>query len=60
MPSARPLADAVQAAWLGFARSGHPGWPGYELADRPTMRFDTECVVVADPEADLRKVWTQP
>ena len=26
----------------------------------PTMRFDTECGVVADPEADLRKVWTQP
>ena len=54
-----PLADAVQAAWLRFARDGHPGWAGYDLADRLTMRFDTECGVVADPEADLRKVWSQ-
>ncbi len=35
------LADTMHAAWVSFATSGDPGWPGYDLARRSTMRFDT-------------------
>ena len=53
------LADAIQDAWLSFARTGDPGgdWPRYDLATRPTMRFDTTSAVVNDPLAERRQLW---
>ena len=51
------LADTMHSAWVSFARSGHPGWPRYDLARRATMRFDLESEVVDDPRAWERSLW---
>jgi para-nitrobenzyl esterase len=56
------LTDAMQEAWLAFARTGdpnteaQPGWPRYD-ATRPTMEFGDTVQVVLDPGADLRRAW---
>jgi hypothetical protein len=40
----------MHAAWVGFATSGDPGWPKYELGrGGDALRFDLE--VVFDPGA---------
>jgi para-nitrobenzyl esterase len=50
-----PIADAMHRAWIAFARDGDPNhaglpqWPQYDLDQRATMRFDTECEVLFDP-----------
>jgi carboxylesterase type B len=51
------LAERMHAAWIGFARSGDPGWPRYDLTRRATMRFDTRSVVVDDPRSRERVLW---
>ena len=51
------LADIMHAAWAGFARSGDPGWPKYDLTRRATMRFDTTSEVVEDPRSTERMAW---
>jgi para-nitrobenzyl esterase len=49
------IADAMHRAWIAFARDGDPNhaglpeWPQYDLAQRATMRFDTECELLVDP-----------
>jgi para-nitrobenzyl esterase len=53
------IADAMQDAWLSFARTGKPGadWPEYDTDRRPTMEFGAEVRVVDDPGRDLRRAW---
>jgi carboxylesterase type B len=51
------LADAVHAAWVGFAGNANPGWPRYELTRRATMRFAGESKVVHDPRSMERRLW---
>ncbi|HSN38338.1 MAG TPA: carboxylesterase family protein [Arthrobacter sp.] len=51
------LADAMHAAWVSFAASGDPGWPGYDPEHRNTMHFNTEARVVPDPRAWERQLW---
>jgi para-nitrobenzyl esterase len=51
------LATAMHAAWVAFAASGDCGWPRYDLARRPTMRFDTASGVVDDPLAVALALW---
>jgi carboxylesterase type B len=51
------LAERMHAAWIGFARSGDPGWPKYDLTRRATMRFDTRSEVVDDPRSRERLLW---
>jgi para-nitrobenzyl esterase len=57
------LTEAVQGAWLAFARTGrpeHPGlpsWPPYEPGQRQTLAFDRSCAVQADPLGAERAVW---
>jgi para-nitrobenzyl esterase len=51
------LADTMHAAWISFATSGDPGWPGYDTRQRTTMRFDTVPEVLADPGARRRALW---
>jgi para-nitrobenzyl esterase len=59
----QPIADAMHAAWVAFARDGVPqaptlpAWPRYELTQRATMRFDSKPVVVQDPGAVERALW---
>ncbi|MCX4775564.1 carboxylesterase/lipase family protein [Streptomyces sp. NBC_01264] len=49
------LADAMHRAWVSFAATGHPGWPGWN-ADRPVMVFDHPGVgpVLAPRHEELR------
>lgn len=57
------LAKSMQAAWVGFARTGGPGvdvlpqWPAYDADRRATMVFDAECRVEDDPAAVERQLW---
>ncbi|GAB3141772.1 carboxylesterase family protein [Micromonospora sonneratiae] len=51
------LADTMHASWIAFARHGDPGWAGYDLANRPVMRFDTTSGVVPDPQPAERTIW---
>ena len=56
-PGRQPLADAMHAAWIRFARTGDPGWPGYEIDRRATQRFDTTLEVLDDPMRIQRELW---
>jgi carboxylesterase type B len=51
------LATAMHAAWVGFAKTGDPGWPAYDLVERRTMIFDTASQVVSDAAAPERQAW---
>lgn len=50
------LADDVHRAWVGFVRTGDPGWAPYG-AERTVMRFDETSAVVTDPRGPERAVW---
>ncbi|MEY2426059.1 MAG: para-nitrobenzyl esterase [Actinomycetota bacterium] len=58
------LADAMQDAWIAFARTGKPEhdglphWPSYDTDERPTMEFGVSCAVVADPGRATRVLWS--
>jgi para-nitrobenzyl esterase len=56
-PGHQPLADGMHGHWVRFVKSGDAGWPRYEMATRPTMRFDATSTVVSDPLASRRKLW---
>jgi para-nitrobenzyl esterase len=57
------LADAMHDSWIAFCRTGNPShegmpaWPRYDLERRPTMQFDTERKILADPAGDVRRAW---
>jgi para-nitrobenzyl esterase len=57
------LSDAMQDAWLAFARTGDPNtasspdWPEWNAVDRPTMRFDLSRELLADPNGVERRLW---
>jgi para-nitrobenzyl esterase len=55
-PQAQALADQMSAAWLAFARTGHPGpgWPAFTAAERATMVFDVKSRVVNDFRGEER------
>jgi len=57
------LSDAMQDAWISFARTGDPNhkglpeWPAYEPAHRATMIFDTKSKTVEDPNPEVRQLF---
>jgi carboxylesterase type B len=51
------IAATVHGAWVAFAATGDPGWPQYDLEQRPTMRFDVTSEVVPDLDGELRRCW---
>lgn len=51
------LADVMHANWVAFAAGNGCGWPKYDLAHRPTMRFDTASGVVDDPLSVELALW---
>ena len=53
------LADAIQDAWLSFARTGDPGadWPRYDLDRRAVRDFDATLGLLEDPGAPQREFW---
>jgi para-nitrobenzyl esterase len=61
--SVRPLCDAMQDAWISFARSGAPAaeglpdWPAYELRRRYTMSLGGGRGVIKDPHEGAREFW---
>ncbi len=53
------VADAYATAILAFARTGDPGWPGYEPTRRAVRRFDVHSEILDDPEPALRQLWAR-
>jgi carboxylesterase type B len=51
------LADAMHAAWISFAATGDPGWPGYDPVRGTTMLFDTDSRLIHNPRAWERTLW---
>lgn len=62
-PEARALGQAVQDAWLAFARTGRPAapdlpdWPAYERGRRATMYLDVDPHVEDAPLESIRSWW---
>lgn len=58
------LSDAMQDAWLAFARTGDPNsgglpeWPEADGAEWPVMVFDTVSELVDDPGGAQRLLWS--
>lgn len=55
----RALSDAMQDAWLAFARGGDPGWDPYEPERRTTQVFDEAWGPVDDPDGAEREAWSR-
>ncbi len=51
------LAEAMHSAWVEFAKTGDPGWPAYDLAERTARRFDASSSIAIDPEKATRLLW---
>ena len=51
------LADVVHRAWVDFATTGDPGWPAYDLGERPVQVFGTVTGVAPDPRGEQRRLW---
>ncbi len=51
------LAARMQSALIDFARTGQPGWPAYEPAQRRVMLFDRQDTVATDPFGERREWW---
>ncbi|MEU1291087.1 carboxylesterase family protein [Streptomyces sp. NPDC005840] len=56
-PRAEALSARFRAAWTSFARTGDPGWPGYDEKDRPTLVLDDEPAVVGYPQERSGRLW---
>ncbi|MEE9279262.1 MAG: carboxylesterase/lipase family protein [Myxococcota bacterium] len=56
-PEADALSERMMDAWLGFARSGDPGWPAFDEERRATMIFDAQSAVEYAPFDEERRVW---
>ena len=55
--AARSLSDAMQDAWLAFARTGKADWPAYDTGSRPTQVFGEGIQVAEDPLRAERELW---
>ncbi|MGH9417014.1 MAG: carboxylesterase/lipase family protein [Terriglobales bacterium] len=51
------VSQAMQTAWIAFARTGNPGWPRYDAKRRQTMEFGATPQDVSDPRGAERKLW---
>jgi para-nitrobenzyl esterase len=64
-PGAPALADAVQSAWIAFARDGDPScdelgpWPEYDTDRRATMLLAAQSRLVDDPNGARRARWAE-
>ncbi|SBV34633.1 Carboxylesterase, type B [uncultured Sphingopyxis sp.] len=58
-PAQQAMSDVVMDAFVRFARTGEPGWPAYDLAQRQTMIFDTESRVESDPRRWERELFAR-
>tara|TARA_R110002072_G_scaffold13418_13_gene56338 strand:+ start:13994 stop:15478 length:1485 start_codon:yes stop_codon:yes gene_type:complete len=51
------LADKMHQTWIDFICRGEPGWDEYDEQRRLNMRFDTDSVLVEDPDDQKRQAW---
>lgn len=58
-PEAQKVADHMSAAWIAFAKTGNPGWPAYDTANRATMIFDVDSKLVNDPDRAERELMSK-
>jgi para-nitrobenzyl esterase len=64
-PGAPALADAMQSAWVAFARAGDPScdelgsWPRYDTDRRATMLLAAQSSLVDDPDGARRERWAE-
>lgn len=58
-PDARAVSQAMQDAFIAFARSGDPGWAPYTLPRRQTMVFNTVSALADDPRAEERRLFAK-
>ncbi len=62
-PEAEALSDAMQQAWVAFARSGDPScdrlgeWPPYDAEQRQTMVLGARQELAEDPRGPERGAW---
>jgi len=58
-PDARAVSDAMQDAFIAFARTGDPGWAPYTLPRRQTMIFDASPRMEDDPRGAERELFAR-
>ncbi|MDG9707474.1 carboxylesterase/lipase family protein [Streptomyces sp. DH10] len=54
---AEALSSRFRQSWTAFARTGDPGWPAYEDAERLVQVLDAEPAVRVYPEDRSRRLW---
>ena len=57
-PSRAGIAERFADEIVAFATHGHPSWAQYETRTRPTLRIDTVTELLADPEQEIRTLFT--
>lgn len=63
--AAEQVSAVTRAAWLNFARTGHPAgglvpeWPAYGVDNRATMVINTATAVEISPDEDTRALWRE-
>ncbi len=58
-PAARPVSEAMMAAFLRLAHTGNPGWAPYTLPRRQTMIFDAAPHMESDPRRRERELFAR-
>ncbi|HEY1176444.1 MAG TPA: carboxylesterase family protein, partial [Phytomonospora sp.] len=53
----RAVGATAHGAWVRFVTDGDPGWPRYDLADRPTALIGERITVAHDPGGAERETW---
>ncbi len=56
-PAFTALGDLMRREWLGFARSGVPGWSAYGTEHRTTRVYDLQPDVCSYPEETSMRLW---
>ncbi|MFI1363103.1 carboxylesterase/lipase family protein [Streptomyces griseochromogenes] len=54
---AEELSSRFRRSWTSFARTGDPGWPAYDTAERLVQVLDAEPTVTAYPRETSRRLW---
>lgn len=58
-PAQQVMGRIMMDAFIRFARTGNPGWAGYDLSSRATMIFDTHSRVERDPRSWERELFAR-
>ncbi|MGW0579555.1 carboxylesterase family protein, partial [Streptomyces sp. NPDC002920] len=54
---ARALSETFRTSWTSFARTGDPGWPAYDSAERLVRLLDAQPRTAPYPEETSRQLW---